>query len=211
MNPALDLLKPYPFERLAELKKSVIPPSSIKHISLSIGEPKHSPPQFVYDTLTQNLDAFASYPTTKGLPELRKSIANWLEKRYGLMEDLIDPETQVLPVNGTREALFAFAQAVISRKERDPLVIMPNPFYQIYEGAAILAGATPYFANACERTDHIPEYVSSPKSRWKRCQLIYICSPGNPSGAVIDRSLLQQLIRLSAQYDFIIAADECYS
>ncbi len=211
MNPALDFLKPYPFERLAELKKAAVPPSSIKHISLSIGEPKHPPPQFVYDTLNQNLPALANYPTTRGMPELRKAIASWLEKRYRLMEDLIDPQTQVLPVNGTREALFAFAQAVINRKKRDPLVIMPNPFYQIYEGAAILAGATPYFANACERTYFIPEYLSIPKSIWKRCQLIYICSPGNPSGAVIDRIVLQQLIKLSAQYDFIIASDECYS
>lgn len=211
MNPKLDLLKSYPFEQLAKLKETVHPPSSIKPISLSIGEPKHSPPQFVFDRLTQNQDALGIYPTTKGLAELRTSIVSWLEKRYSLMEDLLDPDTQVLPVNGTREALFSFAQAAINTKERDPLVIMPNPFYQIYEGAAILAGATPYFVNACERTYHIPEYLSIPKSIWKRCQLIYICSPGNPSGAVIDKIVLQQLIKLSAQYDFIIASDECYS
>jgi N-succinyldiaminopimelate aminotransferase len=211
MNPELDLLKPYPFEQLTKLKESVHPPNSIKHISLSIGEPKHSPPKFVFDTLAQYQDALANYPTAKGLPELRKAIARWLQIRYRLMDDLIDPETQVLPVSGTREALFSFAQATINRKQRDPLVIMPNPFYQIYEGAAILAGATPYFVNACERTYHIPEYLSIPKSIWKRCQLIYICSPANPSGAVIDKSVLQQLIRLAAQYDFVIAADECYS
>lgn len=211
MNPALDLLKPYPFERLAVLKKPINPNGRLKHISLSIGEPKHEPPGFVFEAIKDNLGALAQYPTTRGLPELRQTISSWITKRYKLSEDQIDPETQILPVNGTREALFAFAQAVVDKKQKDPLVIMPNPFYQIYEGAAILAGATPYFVNACERTYYIPDFDSIPRSIWRHCQLLYICSPGNPSGEVIDKSLLQQLIKVAHQYDFIIASDECYS
>ncbi len=211
MNPALDLLKPYPFERLAVLKNPIHPNGQLKHISLSIGEPKQGPPDFVFDAIKGNLDMLAQYPTTKGLPELRRTLSRWIEKRYNLSEDQLDPETQILPVNGTREALFAIAQAVIDKKEKDPLVIMPNPFYQIYEGAAILAGATPYFVNACERTYYIPEFNSIAKSIWKRCQLLYICSPGNPSGEVIDKPVLQQLIKTAHQYNFIIASDECYS
>lgn len=211
MNPLLELLKPYPFERLAALKKTINPNGKLKHISLSIGEPRHEPPGFILDTINNHSETFARYPTTRGLFELRKTISRWIEKRYQLNDDQINPETQVLPVNGTREALFSFAQAAISNQGSDPLVIMPNPFYQIYEGAAILAGATPYFVNACERTYHIPEFNSIPESIWKRCQLLYICSPGNPSGEVIDKSLLQQLIKTAYQYDFIIASDECYS
>jgi N-succinyldiaminopimelate aminotransferase len=211
MNPALDLLKPYPFERLAELKKDINPNGLLKHISLSIGEPKHETPGFVFDTIKDNLDGLTKYPSTKGLPELRQTISRWIEKRFNLGDDKIDPETQVLPVNGTREALFSFAQAVINKKEKDPLVVMPNPFYQIYEGAAILAGATPYFVNACERTYYIPDFDNIPKNIWKHCQLLYICSPGNPSGEVIDKSTLQKLIKIAQQHNFIIASDECYS
>jgi len=211
MNPALNTLKPYPFERLAALKKDINPNGLLQHISLSIGEPKHEPPAFVLDAIKDNFYGLEKYPSTKGLPELRQTIARWLEKRYNLSEDLINPETQILPVNGTREALFAFAQAVIDRKEKDPLVVMPNPFYQIYEGAAILAGATPYFANACERTYYLPDFDNIPKNIWKHCQLLYICSPGNPSGEVFDKPSLQQLIKLALQYNFIIASDECYS
>lgn len=211
MNPALELLKPYPFEQLAKLKQSIYPNGQLKHISLSIGEPKYEPPEFVFDTIKKNLDTLAQYPTTRGMPELRQAIAQWIEKRYHLPENGIDPETQVLPVNGTREALFAFAQAVINTREKDPLVIMPNPFYQIYEGAAILAGATPYFANACERTYYIPDFDSIPKKIWKHVQLLYICSPGNPSGEVMDKILLQQLIKIAQYFNIIIASDECYS
>lgn len=211
MNPALELLKPYPFERLAALKKNINPNGQLKHISLSIGEPKHEPPAFVFEAIKNNFDGIAKYPTTRGIPELRKTISNWIEKRYSLSEEQINPETQILPVNGTREALFAFAQAVINKKEKDPLVVMPNPFYQIYEGAAILAGATPYFVNTCERTYYIPDFDNIPRNIWKHCQLLYICSPGNPSGEVIDKSTLQQLIKIALQYDFIIASDECYS
>ena len=211
MNPALDLLKPYPFERLAVLKQDINPNGQLKPISLSIGEPKHEPPEFVYDAIKNNLEALTKYPSTKGLPELRKTISHWIEKRYGINDETINPETQILPVNGTREALFSFAQAVVDKKEKDPLVVMPNPFYQIYEGAAILAGATPYFVNACERTYYIPDFDNIPRNIWKHCQLLYICSPGNPSGEVIDKSTLQQLIKIAHQYDFVIASDECYS
>ncbi len=211
MNPLLELLKPYPFERLAALKKPINPNGRLKHIPLSIGEPKQDPPGFVLDAINKNAETFSRYPTTRGLFDLRGTISRWIEKRYQLSDNQIDPDTQVLPVNGTREALFSFAQAVINNKESDPLVIMPNPFYQIYEGAAILAGATPYFVNACERTYHVPEFNSIPESIWKRCQLLYICSPGNPSGEIIDKSLLQQLIKTAYQYNFIIASDECYS
>ncbi len=211
MNPALDLLKPYPFERLATLKKNINPNGQLKHISLSIGEPKHKPPGFVIDAIKDNINGIEKYPSTKGLPELRQTISHWISKRYNLSEEQLDPETQILPVNGTREALFAFAQTIIDKTQKDPLAVMPNPFYQIYEGAAILAGATPYFANSCERTYYIPDFDNIPRNIWKHCQLLYICSPGNPSGEVIDKSTLQQLIKLSHQYDFIIASDECYS
>ncbi|MCK5666057.1 MAG: succinyldiaminopimelate transaminase [Thiotrichaceae bacterium] len=211
MNPLLDLLKPYPFQRLAELKKAIHPNAKLKHIPLSIGEPDHEPPDFVFDAINNNLDSLAQYPTIQGLPELRETLSNWIEKRNNLGDGQIDPETQVLPVNGTREALFSFAQAVINNKEKDPLVIMPNPFYQIYEGAAILAGATPYFVNACERTYYIPEFNSIPTSIWQHCQLLYICTPGNPSGEIIDKQLMQHLIKLAYEHNFILASDECYS
>jgi len=211
MNPSLYLLKPYPFERLKALKSGLNPNGRLKHIALSIGEPKHKPPNFVNEAINDNLSALTQYPSTKGLAELRRTIAHWLTKRYKFETDLIDPETQILPVNGTREALFAFAQTVINTKEKDPLVIMPNPFYQIYEGAAILAGATPYFVNACERTYYIPDFSIISDAIWKRCQLLYICSPGNPSGEVIDKSAMQQLIKIAHHYNFIIASDECYS
>ncbi len=211
MNPALDLLKPYPFEKLATLKKNINPNGQLKHISLSIGEPKHKPPGFVTDAIKDNIDGIEKYPTTKGLAELRQAISHWISKRYKCSDNQLDPETQILPVNGTREALFAFAQTVIDKTQKDPLVVMPNPFYQIYEGAAILAGATPYFANSCERTYYVPDFDNIPRNIWKHCQLLYICSPGNPSGEIIDKSTLQQLIKLSHQYDFIIASDECYS
>lgn len=211
MNPLLDFLKPYPFERLAELKKSIHPNAQLKHIPLSIGEPKNKPADFVFEALQKHTDGIAQYPNVRGLPELRQTLSNWIEKRYKLNNGQIDPETQILPVNGTREALFSFAQAAISNNEKDPLVIMPNPFYQIYEGAAILAGATPYFVNACERTYYVPEFNSIPNSIWQRCQLLYICSPGNPSGEIIDKQLMQHLIKLSYEHNFILASDECYS
>lgn len=208
MNPDLQRLQPYPFEKLNALKAEVTPPESLAHIALSIGEPKHEPPAFVLQTLVDNLPRIANYPTTKGLPELRQAIAQWLTQRFQLAS--VDGESQVLPVNGTREALFAFAQAVIDRSNK-PLVVSPNPFYQIYEGAAFLAGAEPYFLNCTKDNGYIPDFDSVPADVWQRCQLLFLCSPGNPTGAVIDTDTLKKLIALGDEHNFIIASDECYS
>ncbi|MBI3560435.1 MAG: succinyldiaminopimelate transaminase [Gammaproteobacteria bacterium] len=210
MNPDITLLQAYPFERLAALKIGSTPPASLLHIGLSIGEPKHAAPAFVLDTLTQQLSTLSSYPTTKGIAELRQAITQWLLRRFSLPLSSIDPEKHILPVSGTREALFAFAQAVVDRRHH-PYVVMPNPFYQIYEGAALLAGAQPYFLNTTAATGFIPDLDAVPGTVWQRCQLIYICSPGNPTGQVMSLTQLQRLMNLAEQYDFIIAADECYS
>lgn len=210
MNPDLSLLQAYPFEKLAALLRNVPAPATPAYINLSIGEPKHATPQFIAEALIANLSGMSSYPTTKGLPRLRTVIADWLTRRFDLRGGSVDPEQHVLPVNGTREALFAFAQCVIDRS-RAPLLVMPNPFYQIYEGAALLAGAEPYFLNNTATHGFTPDYDAVPASVWQRCQLLYLCSPDNPTGAVTDRATLQKLIALADQYDFIIAADECYS
>ncbi|MEH6616579.1 MAG: succinyldiaminopimelate transaminase [Porticoccus sp.] len=212
MNTDLDKLKPYPFENLNALKAGIIPPSELAHIALSIGEPKHLAPEFVKHTLASALDKLAAYPLTKGAPELRQTIASWLTQRFKL--HAVDPESQVLPVNGTREALFAFAQAVVDRTispSSVPLVLSPNPFYQIYEGAALLAGAEPHFLNCTDTNNFAPDFDSVSPETWNQCQLIYICTPGNPTGAVLDIPTLQKLIALADQYDFVIASDECYS
>lgn len=210
MNPKLASLHPYPFEKLAELKRGLVPPADMPHIALSIGEPQHPTPHFVAEALLQHLHGLSVYPTTKGGPELRRTIAQWLERRFALGAGAVDPERQVLPVNGTREALFAFAQAVIDPAEH-PLVLMPNPFYQIYEGAAILAGAEPYFLNTTEESGFLPDFNAVPESVWRRCQLLYLCSPGNPTGAVMGANQQKQLLELAEKYDFIVASDECYS
>lgn len=209
MNPDLDQLHPYPFEKLATLKAGLTPPSDLSHIALSIGEPKHPTPGFITSAVIENLDGLSHYPTTAGSVALRQTFSDWLDQRFQL-NGHIDPLSQVLPVNGTREALFAFAQAVIDRSS-NPLVIMPNPFYQIYEGAAILAGAKPHFLNCTADTDFMPDFAAVSPAVWQQCQLIYLCSPGNPTGAVINAKTLSQLITLAHQYDFIIASDECYS
>lgn len=209
MNPELTKLHPYPFEKLAQLKQGCHPPEDLPHIALSIGEPKHPTPGFITEAVITHLHGLSSYPTTAGSNELRHAIATWLDQRFQL-DGHINAMTQVLPVNGTREALFAFAQAVIDRSQ-DPLVIMPNPFYQIYEGAAILAGAEPFYLNCDAANGFIPDFDTVDEATWQRCQLLYICSPGNPTGAVIDEATLQRLIELAHQYDFVIAADECYS
>jgi N-succinyldiaminopimelate aminotransferase len=210
MNPDLSKLQPYPFERLAELKAGAVPPAGLAHIDLSIGEPKHPSPGFVVEELITHLHGLSRYPVTRGSAELREAIGSWLSRRFGLPAGGIDPERHVLPVNGTREALFAFAQCVVDRAG-DPLVVMPNPFYQIYEGAALLAGAEPWFLNTTAQTDYRPDFSRVPEDVWQRCQLIYLCSPGNPAGAVIDQRSLARLVELADSYDFIIAADECYS
>ncbi|UTF60494.1 succinyldiaminopimelate transaminase [Gilvimarinus sp. DA14] len=210
MNHDLELLHPYPFEKLAQLKAGATPPENLAHIALSIGEPKHEPPAFVLRTLSENLNRLANYPATKGLPELRETIANWAGRRFKLCRAL-DAQTQVLPVNGTREALFAFAQAVVDRSKSNPLVVSPNPFYQIYEGAALLAGAKPHFLNCTAENNFIPDFNAVDEQVWRDCQLLYICTPGNPTGAVMSTEQFQTLIRLADQYDFVIASDECYS
>ncbi len=210
MNPDLQHLQPYPFEKLRALKAPVTPPDHLQHIALSIGEPKHAPPDFVSQTIIDNTDKLANYPSTKGLPELNQAIANWLQQRFALKTDSINPERQVLPVNGTREAIFSFVQAVIDRNKK-PLLLSPNPFYQIYEGAALLAGAEPHFL-ACLPDNHfIPDFDAISDDVWQRCQLLFLCTPGNPTGAVIDSATLQKLIELADRFDFIIASDECYS
>jgi len=208
VNPLLTKLQPYPFEKLRQLFSGVTPNAAYSPISLGIGEPKHPTPEFIKQVLTDNLGGLASYPSTAGSEALRASIAGWLERRYGLPK--IDPATQVLPVNGSREALFALAQTVID-PSRDALVMCPNPFYQIYEGAAYLAGAAPYFVNSDPARNFAPDYKSVPADVWPRVQLLYLCSPGNPTGAVLTLEDWKELFELSDRYGFIIAADECYS
>jgi N-succinyldiaminopimelate aminotransferase len=214
MNPDLKKLQPYPFEKLNKLKAQATSemgrPAVEGHIALSIGEPKHDSPKFVLDSITDNLDHINRYPLTKGSPELRTSIVNWLNRRFKLSDDILDPEQHVLPVTGTREALFSFAQCFIDRT-KDALILMPNPFYQIYEGAAFLSGAEPYFYNTVKENNYLPDFDAIDESIWQRCQIIYICTPGNPTGSVISKQQLIKLIELSQQYDFIIASDECYS
>lgn len=209
MNPDLNKLKPYPFEKLMQLK-SGIQPADLEHIALSIGEPKHAVPDFVTQEISKHLEGIGRYPLSKGTAELCESIASWLSRRFTLDTAKLHPDKNIIPVNGTREALFAFAQACIDRQQ-NPIVIMPNPFYQIYEGAALLAGAEPYYLNTVAETNFIPDFDTVPDSVWARCQLVYICTPGNPTGAVMDTTALQQLIQLADKHDFIIASDECYS
>jgi len=210
MNPDLDRLHPYPFEKLNRLKQAVSAPQQLAHIALSIGEPRHPAPHFVVESLITHTHLLSNYPTTKGLPALREAITSWLSQRFSLGHN-IDPETQILPVNGTREALFAFAQSVVDSNARNPLVLMPNPFYQIYEGAALLAGAQVGYMDCISDNHYLPDLDSISEQQWKDCQLIYICTPGNPTGAVMSIEYLQRLISLSQQYDFVIASDECYS
>lgn len=207
MNPDLERLQAYPFERLKALldSRQAADKSAIK---LSIGEPAHPPPAFVLDRLRDSLGEIARYPATKGDGALREAMATWLCQRFQL--PALNPETEVLPVSGTREALFAVAQACVDRS-RQPLVISPNPFYQIYEGAALMAGADLRWLDCRADSGFLPDFESISEADWQRCQLLYICSPGNPSGAVIPQSTLQWLIEQAQRYDFIIASDECYS
>lgn len=209
MNPDLARLQPYPFEKIRHLLDGV-KPAAIPAISLAIGEPKHPTPDFIHQAVINSLKGLANYPLTKGSLALRQAIADWLTWRFQLPGQTLDAEKHVIPVNGTREALFAFAQAVIDRSQQ-PVVVMPNPFYQIYEGAALLAGAEPVFLPCLPDNDFIPDYAAVPASVWQRCQLLYICSPGNPTGAVMSVETMQYLLQLAEQYDFVIASDECYS
>lgn len=208
MNPLLDRLQPYPFEKLRQLFSGIQPDPAYRPISLGIGEPKHPTPAFIRQALCEHLDGLASYPATAGSDALRSAIAGWLERRYGLPK--IDAGTQILPVNGSREALFALAQAVIDPAAHS-LVMCPNPFYQIYEGAAYLAGAEPYFVNADPAQNFKPDYRTVPAEVWPRVKLLYLCSPGNPTGAVLSLEEWRELFDLSDRHGFVIAADECYS
>jgi len=214
MNPDINRLHPYPFEKLRALKDGIVPPTHKSPIVLSIGEPKHAAPDFVLTEMTAQLRRLENYPLTKGTLALREAIARWLAQRFDIAPKLLDPERHILPVNGTREALFAFAQVVINRSpdhHKGAVVVMPNPFYQIYEGAAILAGAEPWFLSTRDDTGFAPDFDAVPAEVWQRCQLIYLCSPDNPTGAVVSEAALRQLIALADEYDFIIASDECYS
>ena len=208
MNPNLEQLHPYPFEKLRLLFDGLTPPAEKSPIRLSVGEPRHPAPEFVRQALIDNLNLLSNYPASRGMVELRAAIADWLQRRFKLAA--VDPETQVLPVSGTREALFAIAQATVDAGS-NATVLCPNPFYQIYEGAALLAGAKPEFINCSQETDFLPDFNSVTADQWQHCQLLYLCNPGNPSGAVIPLAQLQALILLAREHDFVIASDECYS
>lgn len=210
MNPNLNLLQPYPFQRLRDLFQGLTPNPAFSHVNLSIGEPKHATPTIISEALAKNLSGLASYPTTIGVPALREAINQWLQRRYKIPALNIDKA--ILPVNGSREALFAFAQAVVDTSfSQQPVVISPNPFYQIYEGAAFLAGAQPYFINTTPDNDYVMDLTQVPTDVLKRTQLVFVCSPGNPSGKVMDIDAWKTLFELSDQYGFVIASDECYS
>jgi len=208
MNPLLGSLQPYPFERLRALTRQITPNAAFKPISLGIGEPKHPTPSVVTDALIANLTGLASYPATSGEPALRTAIAQWITRRYGVA---VDETRQVLPVNGSREALFALAQTVIDPTREGATVVCPNPFYQIYEGAALLAGARVAFVNSDPTRQFAADWASVPESTWARTQLLYVCSPGNPTGAVMPLAEWKTLFELSDQHGFVIASDECYS
>ena len=209
MNPDLARLQPYPFEKLRHLFAGVSPAPTLGEIKLSIGEPQHPTPPFIQRALADNLAGLANYPTTQGSDALRQAIAAWIARRYGV--PLPDFMTQVVPVNGSREALFAFAQAVIDRAGGTANVVCPNPFYQIYEGAALLAGAQPVFLNTVPHDDFELDWSALPESTWRDVQLVYVCSPGNPTGKVMDLAAWKTLFELSDRHGFVIAADECYS
>src|SRR2546421_4790438 len=208
MNPLLARLHPYPFERLRALTRDITPNPALKPISLGIGEPRHPTPALIQQAVIDHLKGLAHYPATAGEPALRQAIVDWMTRRYGVV---LDPATQVLPVNGSREALFAFAQTVIDPTKRDATVVCPNPFYQIYEGAALLAGAQTAFADSDPARNFAADWDAVPESTWARTQLVYVCSPGNPTGAVMPLAEWKKLFELSDRHDFIIASDECYS
>jgi N-succinyldiaminopimelate aminotransferase len=210
MNPRLGALHTYPFEKLSRLLAGTVAPAQLPAVALSIGEPQHEPPPFVLEALRQGVSRLGAYPATAGTLELRSSAARWLERRFSLRAGSVDPTTMVLPVNGTREALFALVQAVVDPGDM-PVVITPNPFYQIYEGAALLAGATPYYLNATAATNFAPDLDAIPRAVLDRTQVLFLCSPGNPTGAVLHENYLARALDLAERHDFIVAADECYA
>jgi N-succinyldiaminopimelate aminotransferase len=208
MNPLLQRLQPYPFERLKQLFSTVTPATKYPPISLGIGEPRHATPKLVLDALAASTEALSSYPATAGLPALRQSCANWVHRRYGLT---INPDTQILPINGSREALFAFAQTVVDGSKAGATVVCPNPFYQIYEGAALLAGAQAFYAPSDPALNFNVDWGTVPEAVWRNTQLLFVCSPGNPTGSVMPLADWKTLFELSDRYGFVIASDECYS
>ena len=209
MNPLLSRLQPYPFERLRQLHADVIPNPAYPPISLGIGEPRHATPQLIKEALTGSLAGLASYPGTLGEPKLRQTIGDWLARRYGGLR--VDPATQILPVNGSREGLFALAQTVLDPSRPSATVVCPNPFYQIYEGAALLAGAQTWFAPSEPARNYGVDWAAVPEAVWEKTQLVFVCTPGNPAGAVMGLGEWDLLFRLSDRYGFVIASDECYS
>ena len=208
MNPLLQRLQPYPFERLKQLFSTVTSATKYPPISLGIGEPRHATPKLVLDALAASTEALSSYPATAGLPALRQSCANWVHRRYGLT---INPDTQILPINGSREALFAFAQTVVDGSKAGATVVCPNPFYQIYEGAALLAGAQAFYAPSDPALNFNVDWGTVPEAVWRNTQLLFVCSPGNPTGSVMPLADWKTLFELSDRYGFVIASDECYS
>ncbi|RMF16332.1 MAG: succinyldiaminopimelate transaminase, partial [Gammaproteobacteria bacterium] len=210
MNPVIDTLKPYPFQRLTKLLEHIEPPAELAPIRLSIGEPMHALPALAHEALRHEAERFNRYPTTRGEDFLREAIAQWLSMRFGIPPENLNTGRHILPVAGTREALFSFTQAAIDRSS-SPLVVMPNPFYQIYEGAALLAGAETHLMPCTAENDYLPDLDSVPESVWRRCQILFLCTPGNPTGAVMPRAQLEHAIELAHRYDFVIASDECYS
>ncbi len=208
MNPLLSRLQPYPFERLRQLFAGVTPSAQHSAISLGIGEPRHATPRFIQEALAANLAGLASYPSTLGEPRLREACAAWVQRRYGIA---VDAATQLLPVNGSREALFAFTQTVVDASRPGATVVCPNPFYQIYEGATLLAGANPHFAPSDLARNFAVDWDSVPDAVWQRTQLLFVCSPGNPTGAVMPLAEWEKLFALSDRHGFVIASDECYS
>ncbi len=209
MNPRLQSLQPYPFEKLRKLFAGVVPNPGLAHISLGIGEPRHPTPELVKRALSESLAKLAAYPPTAGGDALRQAIAEWLARRYRLRS--IDWKTEVLPVNGSREALFAFAQTVVDPARGDAVVVCPNPFYQIYEGAALLAGARPHYVNTASERGFAADYGSVPEDVWRRTQLLYVCSPGNPTGKVLGLAEWKDIFALADRHGFVVASDECYS
>ncbi len=208
MNPLLERLQPYPFERLRQLFAGLEPSPAHSAISLGIGEPRHATPEFIQQALAAGAQDLARYPATAGDPQLRSAFTGWLQRRYGLA---LDAATQVLPVNGSREALFSFAQTVVDGSRPDATVVCPNPFYQIYEGAALLAGAQPWYAPSVPGRNFAVDWDSVPEQVWRRTQLLFVCSPGNPTGAVMPLDEWARLFALSDRHGFVIASDECYS
>lgn len=211
MNPNLRALQPYPFQRLKDLCQDLTPSADFTPVDVSIGEPKHPPPDFILQALAEHLSGVVKYPPTPGSANLRQSIADWARQRFELPKTSLDPDQQVLPVNGTREALFAIAQCLFDQSDSRKLILIPNPFYQIYEGAALLAGAQPWFYNTPASHNYQPDFDSIDDQVWQQCQLIYLCTPGNPSGAVIPQKTLQRLLNLAEKHNFFVVSDECYS